>query len=69
MLTFLKPNLLYILIAAILFLETSNKIKNLIYHKQIKLKKAILEKNRDKKQELLFTSCRYLDGEKFKLTK
>ena len=52
-----------------LFLETSNKIKNLIYHKQIKLKKAILEKNRDKKQELLFTSCRYLDGEKFKLTK
>lgn len=52
-----------------LFLETFNKAKNLSQQEQDDVKKALLKKVIDAKQEfsLLHKTCRYLDGEKSKL--
>ena len=52
-----------------LFLETFNKAKDLSQQEQDDVKKALLKKVIDAKQEfsLLHKTCRYLDGEKSKL--
>ena len=54
-----------------LFLETFNKAKNLSQEEQDEVKKALLKKVIDAKQEfsLLHKTCRYLDGKGPRLTR